>query len=275
MPVSMTHTTYKFDREGNYTVDTLHIPVEQSVMLMVNGKNWLTFMCTPDQLEALGIGFLFNEGVIRSMDEVEHYRVCEQKIIDIWLNHPAEKPDRWIRTSGCAGGKTVYSSNTQMKPIISKASITPGAVLNGIQQLLDSQKLYRLSRGVHGSALGDGHRLHFISEDIGRHNTFDKLVGQYLLSSANIQDPLFFTSGRISSEMMLKSYQIGSPIIISISSPTSRSIELANSLGIMLIGYARRNSFNVYAHSQRLILQDNQQAPATPSQSSRQEVRQK
>src|SRR5512134_503626 len=81
--------------------------VETPVSLTVNGQVWLSFMCTPVNLEALAVGFMFNEGIIESMEEVADARVCEHgDNVDVWLNHPAEQPTSWRRTSGCTGGLT-------------------------------------------------------------------------------------------------------------------------------------------------------------------------
>ena len=89
------------------SVKNAEIIVETPVSLTVNGENWLSFMCTPNELEALAVGFLFNEGVIQKSDEVESVRVCiHGDNIDVWLSHSVKKPDSWLRTSGCTGGVT-------------------------------------------------------------------------------------------------------------------------------------------------------------------------
>ena len=81
--------------------------IESPVSLTVNGEIWLTFMCTPVDLEALAAGFLFNEGLIESLADIADIRVCpEEENIDIWLNRSMQKPDLWRRTSGCTGGIT-------------------------------------------------------------------------------------------------------------------------------------------------------------------------
>ena len=87
------------------------IIVETPVSLTVNGQVWLTLMCTPIDLEALAVGFLFNEGVLKSRDEIELVRACQQgDNVDVWLNHPVEQPKDWRRTSGCTGGATAVAT---------------------------------------------------------------------------------------------------------------------------------------------------------------------
>ena len=122
-----------------------------------------------------------------------------------------------------------------------------------IEQLFGSQQLYRKVGGVHTSALSDGRRVRVVAEDIGRHNSVDKLAGLLMLEEIRMRKKILLTTGRISSEMLQKSARIGAAIVISRTSPSSLSIELAKKLGITLIGYARRDRFNVYSHPDRII----------------------
>jgi FdhD protein len=110
-----------------------------------------------------------------------------------------------------------------------------------------------LTGGVHSSCLCDGQEAIITCEDIGRHNTLDKLAGRYLMGSYNVSKKVIVSTGRISSEMLQKSARIGAAFVISRTSPSSLSIELADHFGITLIGYAHRNQFNVYTHPGRVI----------------------
>ena len=88
------------------------VVVEIPVSLTVNGEIWLTFMCTPVDLEAMAIGFLFNENLIQSYNEIASVKLCSTKEnVDVWSYHDIKKPDNWVRTSGCTGGITSVSSN--------------------------------------------------------------------------------------------------------------------------------------------------------------------
>jgi FdhD protein len=246
----------KFYLDAPRKIETILSPVEKNISLMVNGDSWVTFMCTPLQLEELGVGFLFNENVITSMDEVASFRVCDNNIIDVWIDHAVKKPEKWSRTSGCTGGKSTVATTTSIEPVESDAKLSATDIINNMKQLLEAQDIYRQSRGVHASALFDGQELRFFSEDIGRHNTFDKLSGQYLISGTRLETPLLLTTGRISSEMIQKAARLKCVFVISLTSPTDQSVEIAQNSGITLIGYARRNSFNVYAHNERISLNE-------------------
>ena len=106
----------QFSSSGSKPTDGKSI-TEASVSLTVNGVEWFAFMCTPVDLEALAIGFLFNEGVINQADEVATLRVCDrQDNVDVWLNHAATRPQHWRRTSGCAGGMTGVDQEAQNEP---------------------------------------------------------------------------------------------------------------------------------------------------------------
>jgi FdhD protein len=233
-----------------------NVITETPVVLSVNGIEWLTFMCSPTDLVPLGIGFLFNEKHIQIINEVESAQVCNSgKMIDIWLNHDVKIPHKWRKTSGCSGGTTSISGlNDQIQHIKKNIHFfSTQKLLNVVKLLYDAQILYRKSGGVHTTILSDGERTIFSSEDIGRHNTLDKIAGQILLEKRNIKSTIIATTGRISSEMLQKSVRINAQVVISRTSPSSLSITMAEEMGIILIGYARRNQFRIYTHSENII----------------------
>jgi FdhD protein len=121
-----------------------------------------------------------------------------------------------------------------------------------ISQLFESQALYRTTGGVHTSAVSDGEQIILTADDIGRHNTLDKLAGRLLLDGIQLPRKIILTTGRISSEMLQKANRMGAAVLISRTSPSSLSIELAQRFGVTLIGYARRNRFNIYSHPERI-----------------------
>jgi len=122
-----------------------------------------------------------------------------------------------------------------------------------MKQLLKFQDLYKKSGGMHTSALCDGDRIILIVEDIGRHNTLDKLAGKILLEQIKPIECIILTTGRISSEMIQKAGRIGASLVISRTSPTSLSIQMAEKLGVTMIGYARHEYFIIYAHPEKIL----------------------
>ena len=246
--------TFHQFRSGECVLVDADLMVEKPVVLYVNGALWLTFMCTPNYLEALAVGFLYNEGVIKSTDQIADIHICDSgDIIDIWLDHNVEKPEEWKRTSGCTGGYTAVDT-ASINPVISNGSlIESNQVRSLVERLFDSQELYRKTGGVHTSILTDGGQVTILAEDVGRHNSLDKIAGRYLLEKIEFSQKLLLTTGRISSDMLQKAARIGAGIVISRTSPTSMSVELAEKWGITLIGYARRDRFNLYTHPGRII----------------------
>jgi FdhD protein len=234
--------------------------VEAPVSITVNGEVWLTFMCTPIDLEALAAGFLYNEGVIDNLDAIADVRLCAAgDNVDVWLKHSAQKPDKWRRTSGCTGGFTALDSAQALPAPATPYPPTNGGVVAAaaihalVSQLFEVQQIYRETGGVHTSSVSDGQRIILACEDIGRHNTLDKLAGRLLLEQIHLPKIIILTTGRISSEMMQKSARMGATIVVSRTSPSSLSIELAERYKITLIGYARRDRFNIYTQAQRIL----------------------
>ena len=248
---------YSFDA-NRWTKTCSQVIVETPVSLTVNGDVWLSFMCTPIDLEAMAVGFLFNERLITTIDEIASIRLCSTgDNVDLWLNHPIEQPALWKRTSGCTGGLTSIEATKPdvlalPQPNPDYTTISLERIVQLIDKLIGSQELYRKSGGVHTSVLTDGDTVDIIGEDIGRHNTLDKIAGKILLDRIELNNRILLTTGRISSEMIQKASRIGASIVISRTSPSSLSLDAAQQMGITLIGYARRNHFRLYTHPERI-----------------------
>ncbi len=246
-------TVYQRVQGEQWTAVDGGVPQEAALSIYVNGFELATYMCMPRQQDALAVGFLANEGLIQSMDEVKILHVCARgTCADVWLSHAIQRPSRSIVTSGCGGGLTFEDLSIQMEPLGGDTRITPAQVQRLMQQLYQAGQLYRSVRGIHTSALSDGERLLLTAEDVGRHNTLDKLRGLALMENVQTQDRVLLSSGRVSSDMLVKAARMGAPVIISRTSPTSLSVALARTWNITLIGYARAGRMNVYAGEERL-----------------------
>ena len=226
---------------------------ETAVFLMVNGEEWLSLRCSPSDLEELGIGFLFNQGIIQDISEIEEIKICEQDVLDIWLNHSAEKPNLIERTSGCTGGASYQAEEQNLAQVKSRTLFNQNQIFSLLEKFFKAQEEIRKEvRGLHTSGLSDGENIDFIFSDIGRHNTLDKLAGKWLKSIPHKPVRILLCTGRISSEMLFKCARLSSEIIISFSTPTLQAVEDAEKLGITLIGYARANQFSIYSNPQRI-----------------------
>ena len=184
------------------------------------------------------------------MEDVESVKLADDpSSIEIRLKKAVEKPHSFHRTS------------TSLQPIqsnLSEGSSEPAFfqkqdLTNLYQRFTQKQLLHDLAGGFHSAGLSDGLSSPIIVEDLGRHNCVDKLAGAWLLGSHKFSPTIMLLSGRISSEMVMKSLAMGIRLIISRTTPTTRAIELADKLGICLIGYMRANQYEVYSHPEYLI----------------------
>jgi FdhD protein len=228
-----------------------HLPSEMALSIHVNRQELVTILCTPTKLNYLVLGFLYAEGIISGIGDVASIRVCEEEsLADVTLNDPEyELPRQRTLTSGCGGGATF---KTQGQRVDSDLVATPKEVLSLMKQLQEQMELYRLCGGVHASALADTKNLLVVAEDIGRHNTLDKIQGECLSRELRTRDRLLLSTGRLSSEMLVKAAKMQVPVVVSRHSPTGIAVSLARDLGITLVGHARGGRLSVYSHPERL-----------------------
>jgi FdhD protein len=233
------------------------VPAESVITLNVNGQALVRLMCTPTCLEDLAVGFLFNEGLIEGLGDVVVVERCSGgQGVDVWLDHDIEEPAVRVITSGCSGGTTFEDVRSAQHEVESDLVVTPEQVTSLMEELSDGAALYRRAGGVHTAALaalGEHPRLICTGEDVGRHNTLDKIAGRCLRNGQSTEGDILLTSGRVSSEMVSKVARMGVPVVVSRTSPTSLSIRLAQAWRIALIGYTRRRSFRVYAGEKRVV----------------------
>jgi len=235
--------------DGGWVRTSVHVPGEMELTIYVNQKALVTILCTAAKLNYLVIGYLYAEGIITGIGDLVSMRVSEKEsLADVRLNNPEyELPT--LRKLGCSGSSVF---KTQGRKVDSDLVAAPTEVLSLMKKLQEQMELYRLSGGVHTSALSDTSNLLVVAEDIGRHNTLNKLQGECLLRGISTRDRLMLITGRISSEMLQKAAKMQVPIVVSRHSPTGSAVSLARELGIALVGHARGGRLMVYSHPERL-----------------------
>ncbi|KUO73334.1 MAG: formate dehydrogenase family accessory protein FdhD [Desulfosporosinus sp. BRH_c37] len=240
----------RFSDEG-WVRTSVHVPSEIELTIYINHLELVTIQCTPTKLNCLVLGFLYGEGIISDISDVVMLNICEEELqADVRLSNSKYKlPTQRILTSGCGGGSAF---NTDGQRIESDLVVTPMEVLSLMKKFQEQIDLDRLSGGIHNSALSDTKNLLVVTVDIGRHNTLDKIHGECLARGLSTRDRLLLTTGRISSEMLLKAAKMQAPVVVSRHSPTGRAVSFARDLGITLIGYARGGRLLVYSHPERL-----------------------
>ena len=223
------------------------------VSIHVNGQELATIAATPIRQDWLAVGFLANEGFITSKDELRAVHICPSGLcVDVWLTHGIEPPPRRIVTSGCGGGVTFDDLTKTQPPLDSDLTLPAAQLWDLLNQLQDVARLYRRTRGVHTSALFRDAALLSSAEDVGRHNTLDKIRGDCLLRGVDTREGILLSTGRVSSEMLNKAAKMGCPIVASRTSATSFSVSLARAWNITLVGYLQRGRMLVYTNGWRL-----------------------
>lgn len=244
--------TCNFFSEEEWLTMPAPVPREMTLAIYVNGQELVTILCTPTKLNCLVLGFLYSEGIITNMHDIASMRICEDEpIADVRLNKDDyTAPTRRTLTSGCGSG---VSFQNEEQPVASDLVITPKEVLALMKQLHQQQELFQQCGGIHCSALADREQIIVSAEDIGRHNTIDKILGECLLRGLPTRDRILLTTGRISSEMLLKAARMQVPIVVSRGSPTERAISLGRELDITVVGYVRGSRLSVFSNEQRLL----------------------
>jgi FdhD protein len=235
------------------------VVVESPLTIILNDQELATLLCSPTNLRYLAIGFLFSEGLLKSKEEIKRIAVDERRgVARVETEKDAELTGdalfkRFI-TSGCGRGASFYSAadvQGQAK-VESGLDVSVSDVLNLVQKFQHRSETFRATGGVHSAALCDARDILVFSEDIGRHNAIDKILGECLLNGIGTDDRIVVTSGRISSEILLKVARRNIPLVVSKSAPTSLGLKLAADLGVTLVGFVRGRRMNVYTHDWRI-----------------------
>lgn len=255
-------TIWRYSREGWQTVDSL-LAAEFAATIYFNGRELVTLLCTPEHLEDLAVGFLAGEGLLIDPGDLETVKADYERG-QVWVasrstSMLAEKTfmKRYL-TTGCGKGTSFYNLDDSRRAIPLKRTlrITPEQVGALMRSFQEGSVLYRLTGGVHNAALCRPDSIVIQREDLGRHNAVDKLVGCCMRQGIDPGSFCLMTTGRISSEIMLKTIKAGIEVLISRSAPTSLALDLADELGMTVIGYARGGRFNVYSHPQRVTSEE-------------------
>jgi FdhD protein len=226
---------------------------EALITLYVNGKELAAILATPTKLDALAIGFLKNEGLIDDLEEIDHLHLSVNRCcVDVWLNHGIENQRHAILTPGCGGGITYNDPSIALEPLSDNLSITVDVLLELFEKLHFPGSLSSKSRGVHSAGLADGEKLLMIAEDVGQHNSVDKLLGKCMQEGIETRGRVLLVTGRVTSEMFQKGALMGCPIIASRNSATSLSVAMARAWNITLIGNARQKGMCLYANPERI-----------------------
>ncbi|MEX2442558.1 MAG: formate dehydrogenase accessory sulfurtransferase FdhD [Alkalispirochaeta sp.] len=237
------------------------VVVEHPMTIYVNHHEVATLMCTPTDLEDLVTGFLISEGLIRTFQAIkqislseESYRADVQVGEDITMQ--LESYGRRTVTSGCGAvdrRPMRLLDSLRVRPLEPSAPVTAAQLLSAMRGLTAAPSLFSETGGTHSCALYRGEEQVCIAEDVGRHNAADKVLGAMHRLAQPATAMILVTTGRISSEIVIKAAVHRVPVVISRSAPTEFAVRIAQEAEILLAGFCRGRRCNVYAGSERLI----------------------
>lgn len=233
---------------------------EQPVTLYLNRREMVTLLCAGHHLDELAVGFFHGEGFLKRRKDLQEVQVDSPagKVEVAVSSDPSFVDNLWQKrtvTSGCGKGSLFYYSIDALlsKPVTSSLTFSPQQVRERVEDLNRLSETYRRTHGVHNTALAGPNEILLFRDDIGRHNAVDMIVGYAFLHDIALHDMLLITTGRLTSEILIKAAKVGIPVLISRNTATSLAVELAKSLNITLIGYARAGKFTVYSGDQRIV----------------------
>lgn len=253
MATKLSRSIYRL-KSGTLQPARRTIVEEYPLRLRVNGRELASLICSPHQLNFLLVGFFRLQGFVDSLDDIQTLGICQDfGLAEVRLK--GELPQRLLPTltSGCGTGISYNLPQTLLAAVASKQqSFSSNSLFLLMRQLCRQAELYRNHGGIHSAAIGDEGGMLLYAEDIGRHNTLDRLAGEAWFKQIDLTGKMLVTSGRVSTEMVAKAAKLGIGLIASRTSPTDKAIELCKQAGITLIGYLRGESFEVYSHPKKL-----------------------
>lgn len=230
---------------------------ERPLNIFVNNKHYATMMCTPYEMKELAVGFLFSQGIIKSNADIEDITFSSEDIVFITVKTHASLMNEHSHAivSGCGRGIVDINmiDNEKLSKISSKASFDSQRILSIAKEFNKMSQLFLQTGGVHSCCICDSHRVIYFSDDIGRHNAIDKVIGKCILNNIGMRSCMMFTTGRISSDSIIKAAKAEIPIIVSHSAPTDLAVDIAKKINMTLIGFARGQRMNLYCGYERVI----------------------
>lgn len=245
------------DHEGRAV--TTDVVTERPLTLFLNAREIVTMMTIGDHPDLLAIGFLLNQGMLRHDDEITGIDYDEdiQTIVVRTARETnyEDKLKKKVQTSGCAQGTVFGDLMEELEGVVLSpdARITTTWLYQLTRKINTEPSLYLKAGAIHGCVLCEEDRPLVYMEDVGRHNAIDKIAGYMFVNHIKPGDKIFYTTGRLTSEMVIKCVKMRVPILVSRSGFTAWGVELARQSGLTLIGRARGKRFVCLSGAERLV----------------------
>ncbi|WP_027721558.1 formate dehydrogenase accessory sulfurtransferase FdhD [Maridesulfovibrio zosterae] len=253
------HFTIQEYSNGSFKDKEIQSILEIPLTINLNGREVVTLLTTSKFPNYLAVGFLKSDAYISSLDQITDLKITESPdriVADVTVTHDPWKGRvlEYSITSGCGKGTNFGRnvSTVSKRSIKSALKVTPEQILSHATELHARSTLYGKTRGCHNSSLCTPEKMLYFREDIGRHNAIDMIVGQCFLEEVPTDGKMIVSTGRVASEILLKTVRIGVPILASTAVATSFSVELARKIGITLIGNISDTGFWVYNDQGRI-----------------------
>jgi FdhD protein len=249
-------------RDGSASTGERSLAEEVPVAFSYDGATHAVLMATPDDLEDFAVGFTYTEGIITTPAEIAELAtvsVADGIVLRMWLTGDrsdafAARRRRFVGPAGCGmcGLESLAEANRAIPMVGYHLQVSWRDIAEAVAALPARQRLNTQTRGVHAAAFWrpDGELI--LREDVGRHNALDKLAGALLRAGQSAAEGIIVLSSRISIELVQKAGMMGAGIIVGVSAPTALAVRTAEATGLMLVGIARDDGFEVFTHPERI-----------------------
>jgi FdhD protein len=258
LPVYKTIKAHVY-KDNSINEREIAVGAEYSFTIKINNNPFVTIACSGSDLEELTAGLLISEGIIFNYNEITNIDVDYKNFqVNVQTIESDEVIERMFKihsiASGCGQGKITDMEIVKNK-IKNLPDIDAKIVISSLKKLLASTKLHELTRGVHSAALYsiDGNEIVFFDE-IGRHNAVDKIIGHCFSKKIDLQNKMIISTGRLSSEIVLKTFNAGIPVLVSKAAPTTLSVELARKHNIILLCKVNGKGFTIFNGPEHILL---------------------
>jgi len=228
---------------------------ESFLSVILNKEKVITLKCSPENYDYLGIGFLYTSGILQKKEDISSIVVDEeQKTIKIKAKNIYSLLEGSLRNSLVPRRSNIDEKLISKLLLVKRIlKVESGIIFSLMHTMQKRAKLFKLTGGVHSCALADKQGcIILFTEDISRYNTIDKILGEAFLKNIPREDKIILTSCRITSDILIKIAVGRVPIIVSRAAPTDKAIELAQRIGITLVGFVRGERMNIYTHPKRI-----------------------
>ncbi len=250
-------------------VSETSIPAERALTVYLDKRELVTLMTLGGEPELLVLGFLRNQRLIDSVDQIESItvdwsigegEVGEPGVAAVRTREGAqvhvERSAERVVTTGCGQGSVFGDLMAHIDEIeLPEAQITQAQLYGIVNTIRLQETTYKSSGSVHGCALFQGEEMLLFVEDVGRHNAVDTIAGWMWMNDIDGRDKVFYTTGRLTSEMVIKSAQMGVPVVVSRSGITQMGLDVAQRVGLCAIGRATNKRFLCFSAPERLMVQ--------------------